>query len=61
MITINDLYKMKPLTQLCDDYIGYVVRVPGGWIFKSCGVFVPFDNEFMEINKDVDPIEFEDR
>jgi hypothetical protein len=60
MITVNDLYKMKPLTQLFDDYEGHILRVPGGWIFKSAGVFVPFDNEFMQIDKLVDPIEFKE-
>ncbi|MFA5174677.1 MAG: transposase [Candidatus Pacearchaeota archaeon] len=30
------------------EVFGYYERVPGGWIVNST-VFVPFDNEFMEI------------
>jgi hypothetical protein len=27
-----------------------VLRVPGGWLYSSHG-FVPFNNEFMEVDK----------
>jgi hypothetical protein len=30
------------------EVFGYYERVPGGWIVNNT-VFVPFDNEFMEI------------
>ena len=55
----NELYEMK-LHEEISIYSGLnVMRVPGGWIYKSfneqvggawseSSVFVPFDNEFCE-------------
>ena len=52
---MKDMYKMKLNEEICI-YTGgnnsccYVLRVPGGWIYRSDGrspVFVPYHNEFL--------------
>lgn len=56
----NDIYKLKlhECIKITTNNLGlyniYITRVPGGWIYKydgkDVGVFIPFNNEFM--NKD---------
>jgi hypothetical protein len=53
----TDIYKMKLHEEIVCS-VGKITRVPGGWIYTIykisegyVSVFVPFNNEFMDINK----------
>jgi hypothetical protein len=56
---MSNLHEMKlheTIVAECDDLFTVVLRVPGGWMYRSydkshgilTSVFVPFDNEFQE-------------
>jgi len=52
---MENVYAMKlHETITLDANVLTITRVPGGWIYRMSGessVFVPFDNDFLTINK----------
>lgn len=50
----QDIYKMKLHEEVYVHELLFIIRVAGGWIYKSgddvtpTSVFVPFNNEFQE-------------
>ncbi len=49
----KDIYKLKLHEQIILDNRTVVRRVPGGWIYND-SIFVPFDNEFQQVDEEMD-------